>query len=836
MAEAVQYERDSVPSTIVSLLRMRAEQQPDDVAYTFVSDGSCGDEITYAELDNRARTVGCLLSGLQVHGKPVMLLCPAGIDYISAFFGCLYAGGIAVPASPPGSLRSERFLSRLAAIVRDAMPCVALTTAAACNALPLLPGTSPELSGLEMIAIGDAAAGRQENWEPVPADADSVALLNYDPGSVSAPKGVVLTHRNLISNSGLVLRLFGRPPESRSVIWLPPGQGMGPIGGIIQPLYSGFPVTLIASGEVLQRPLRWLQEISRTRAAVSGGPSFAYDLCVEKTTVDERLRLDLSGWQVAFNTSESLQAETIEQFVRAFEPAGFRREAFYPCYRLAEATEIVTGGIAWSRRGTRAFDAAALREGKAIPAAADAPSRLLVSCGYASADHCRVMIVDPVTRIECAAGHVGEIWVSGSSVAQSYWGRPDETREVFGACIARTGDGPFARSGDLGFMLDHELFVTGRLEVAGSVARRGHRPREIEPVWDRSSSVACRRDDAGAIAEPFGRLAEPVPLSAEAIAALLRRDVADCSGQRSVLILHELEPGTAQHRIAAALRWRGALDSPALGQALDVLVARRASIFPSLDGEPGQYMTGSPEALLMEHDACDLNDTQVARWLESAAHEPLDLAARQLARIRLYRRAADEGIMLIVVHHCMAEFWSITTLVRELETLYSEQQGGIPASLPELADFVRHYTWVAGARTSTYATVRGHEKVSAGGQVEVPGPGQLKAPVPRCLCPPPGWCTSRDGNGGLVGSCALFVLPGSDNAKDPVTSSSPDPSRYRSLAAKRLAGAPACYRSVTFALYETEPLHVTGRALTAAGSPTTSSLLAPRIHNRQTGS
>lgn len=696
MVEAVQYERDSVPSTIVSLLRMRAEQQPDDVAYTFVSDGSCGDEITYAELDNRARTVGCLLSGLQVHGKPVMLLCPEGIDYISAFFGCLYAGAIAVPAAPPDSLRSERSLSRLAAIVRDAMPCVALTTGAAYAALPPLSGTSPELSGLEMIAIGDVAAGRQENWEPVPADAESVALLNYDSGSVSAPKGVVLTHRNLISNSELVFRLFGRPRESRSVMWLPPGQGMGLIGGIIQPLYSGFPVTLMASGEVLQRPLRWLQEISRTRATVSGGPSFAYDLCVRKTTVDERLRLDLSGWQAAFNTSEFLQAETIEQFVRAFEPAGFRREAFHPCYRLAEATEIVTGGIAWSRRGTRAFDAAALREGKAVPAAADAPSRLLVSCGYASADHCRVTIVDPVTRIECAAGHVGEIWVSGSSVAQSYWGRPDETREVFGARIARSGDGPFARSGDLGFMLDHELFVTGRLGVAGSAARRGHRPREIESVCDRSSSVPRRRDDAGAIAEPF----------AEAMAALLRHDVAGCSGQRSVLVLHELEPGTAQHRIVAALHWRGGLDSSALGRAFDVLVARRASALPPLDGaEPGQHVTGSPEAWLREHDACDLDDVEVAKWLESAALEPLDLAAGQLARIQLYRKTADEGIVLIAVHHRMAEFWSITALVRELEALYCEQKGGIPAPLPELADFVRHYTWVAGARASTYATV-----------------------------------------------------------------------------------------------------------------------------------
>jgi acyl-CoA synthetase (AMP-forming)/AMP-acid ligase II len=693
---------------------MRVEQQADDIAYTFASDRSRNEEITYAELDKRARTVGCMLSGLEIRGKPVMLLYPPGIDYISAFFGCLYAGAIAVPAAPPDPLRPDSSLPRLAAIVRDAAPCVVLTTAALGVALSSLSRSSPGLSGLDVMTTGDVSAGRQKTWEPAPADAASIALLQYTSGSTSTPKGVVLTHRNLISNSEFMFRLFGHSRESLGVMWLPPHYGMGLIGGIIQPLYGGLPVTLMAPADFLRRPLRWLQEISRTRATISGGPSFAYDLCVGKTTVEERLQLDLSSWQVAFNTSAPVQAETMEQFARAFEPAGFRREAFHPCYGPAEATNIVTGGIPWSRRGTRAFDAAALRRGKAIPAAADGTSRRLVSCGYASVDHCRVVIVDPVTQMECVAGQVGEIWTSGSSVARSYWDRPEETREVFGARVARTGDGPFARSGDLGFVLDHELFVTGRLRVAGSAGWCDRRRDEIEPTAE--SSRPLLRPSCGAaftMAESPGRLQ-------------------DSPGLRSVPFLHELEPGTAQHRVAAALCCRDELDVSALGHALDVLIARRAATFPSPDGEDGQRIIGRTGAWLQENDARYVDDAQLTKWLKHSAHEPLDLASGQLARIQLYRRATDETIALVVAHHFIADFWSIGQLVRELGTLYGTQKGGIPAPLPELPDFVRHYSWVEGARASAYAILSA-DSVACPDCCHPGGDCDLLRESPRCL-------------------------------------------------------------------------------------------------------
>ena len=291
-----------------------------------------------------------------------------------------------------------------------------------------------------------------------------------------------------MSNSELIFRFFGHSIQSRAVSWLPPYHDMGLIGGIIQPLYGGFPVTLMAPSDFLGRPLRWLQEISRTQATTSGGPNFAYDLCVRKTTAEERMQLDLSSWRVAFNGSEPIRAETMETFAQAFAPAGFRYEAFHPCYGLAEATLIVTGGVPWSRRNSKSFYTASLRHGTAVPGAPAAGSRRLVSCGFAARDR-HVVVVDADTRVECAAGQVGEIWISGRSVAQSYWRRPEETRSTFGAWLADTGEGPFLRSGDLGFVLGRELFVTGRIKDLIIVRGRSHHPQDIELTTERSSPV-----------------------------------------------------------------------------------------------------------------------------------------------------------------------------------------------------------------------------------------------------------------------------------------------------------------------------------------------------------
>jgi acyl-CoA synthetase (AMP-forming)/AMP-acid ligase II len=691
MTEFFQYEDNMMPLTITSLLRTRAEQQPDDVAYAFVSDGG-EEQVTYAELDKRARAVGRLLGDLHVVGQPVLLVYPPGIDYLSALFGCWYAGAIAVPTPPPHPLQPRSSLPRLTAVAGDATPCLALATAAAGEALSSLSGSSPELSRLQVMTLGEVSAKWSPAWEPEPAGADSIALVQY----TSAPRGAVFDHRDLISSSELILRLSGRSRESRGVTWLPPYHGMGLVGGIIQPLHGGFPVTLMAPDDFMRQPLRWLQEISRTRATTSGGPDYAYDLCVEKTTAEERLTLDLSNWQVAFNGSEQVCADTMERFARAFEPAGFRREAFHPCYGFTQDALMVAGGIPWSRRSTKSFDAAALRYGAGIPGEADGESCRLVSCGYASVDHCRVVIVDPMTYMECPEGRVGEIWMSGSGVARSYWRRPQETREVLLARLAGTADTPFARSGDLGFMLDHELFVTGRI---GDLITVSMYPDDLEPALARDGRD---RGQALTVADPLGHVAEARQLHPVAETAPSR---SDARGQPTPWFLQEIGPGTAEHRIAIAMCFRGRLAPSAFDRTLDALVAQWASALPSADGEPDQLIIGKTRAWLRENDARDLDDAQFTKWLESAAREPFDLAHGPLLRIHLYRRTADETVALIVAHHFITDFWSMTTLVRELETLYSEQKGIFSAPLQELTEFVRHYRWIGGSRVSAYAAV-----------------------------------------------------------------------------------------------------------------------------------
>ncbi len=334
MKDSVQHDKIAAKPTIASLLSMRAEQQPHRVGYTFALDNGQHIEVTYAELDQRARAIAGPLTDLGVQGQPVLLLYPCGVDYLAAFFGCLYAGAIAVPVSPPDPLPPDHPFPLLAAVVRDAMPAAMLTTAPMAAAIRLLSGISPELAHLQLITTCDVPAEVPRAWPFQPADGSAAALLQYTTGAASAPRGMVLTHRDLMGNSELILRFFGLGPDSRWVTWLPLHHEMGLMGGVILPLYGGFPVTVMSSAGFLHRPLSWLQEMSRTGATVSGGPDSAYDLCVQHSTAEERSRLDLSNWRIAFSGSVPLRAETMENFARAFAPAGFRPDAFTSCYGL----------------------------------------------------------------------------------------------------------------------------------------------------------------------------------------------------------------------------------------------------------------------------------------------------------------------------------------------------------------------------------------------------------------------------------------------------------------------------------------------------------------------
>ncbi|HZE73375.1 MAG TPA: aminotransferase class I/II-fold pyridoxal phosphate-dependent enzyme [Pyrinomonadaceae bacterium] len=471
-------------SNLVDLIRHRAAEQPDRLAYSFLVDGE--DEVnnlTYLELERASRAVGARLQAAVAPGERALLLYQPGLEYVTAFFGCLYAGVIAVPAYPP---RPNQSLLRLQAIVGDAQAKVVLIASSVLGSVKRQLADFPDLQALTWITTDDIAEGIENSWRDPKLNRDDVAFIQYTSGSTMAPKGVMLSHRNVMHNLSLIHQCFRHSPESRGMVWLPPYHDMGLIGGVLQPLYAGFPVTLMSPYAFLQRPLRWLQAITRTKATSSGGPNFAYDLCVRRISADQLPSLDLSSWDLAFNGAEPIRHETLDAFARKFEPCGFRREAFYPCYGLAEATLIVTGGLKEAAPVVAGFDREAL-ERNLVKASSNhtETTRTLVGCGRRIVDQ-QIAIVDPTTGVPCTNGKVGEIWVSGPSVAVGYWGRPQETNEAFQARILANGDGPYLRTGDVGFVHDNELFVTGRLKDLIIIRGRNYYPHDIELTAERS--------------------------------------------------------------------------------------------------------------------------------------------------------------------------------------------------------------------------------------------------------------------------------------------------------------------------------------------------------------
>jgi amino acid adenylation domain-containing protein len=456
-------------SSFSDVLVRRARETPDCLAYVFLEDGETESaRLTFGELDERARTIAAALTGQGAAGERVLLLFPPGLDFIAAFFGCLYAGAVAVPSYPPAPPRSGRGQPRLRAIVEDAAPGFVLTTTALVPRLEALAGELPGLATAVRLATDALPAGGGE-WQAPALGPDALAFLQYTSGSTAEPKGVMVSHGNLLHNEEVIREACGHDAGSTFVSWLPMYHDMGLIGGLLQPLYVGASCALMAPVAFLQRPVRWLRAISRYRAHTSGAPDFAYDLCARKITPEQTAGLDLSTWRTAFDGSEPVRARTLAAFTAAFAPCGFRPETFFPCYGLAEATLIVSG----RPRGT--------------PPTVLGEERPLVGCGPAGVG-LEIAIVDPdepETAAERAEGEVGEIWVAGPSVARGYWGRPELSDRTFRARLTGRSDRPdcetgFLRTGDLGFLRDGELFVTGRLKDLIVVRGRNLYPQDLE--------------------------------------------------------------------------------------------------------------------------------------------------------------------------------------------------------------------------------------------------------------------------------------------------------------------------------------------------------------------
>jgi len=478
------------PATLLEMLRSQVEHIPAKRAYTFRDEDGGEAVLSYADLDRQARAIAAVIQQTARPKDRVVLVYPAGLEFLSAFFGCVYAGVLAVPATYP---KPRRPLPRLAAIVDDCEATVALTTAQTLSTLDLARSGS-RLQSMRWIATDDLCEGADADWQRPSVTPGDLAFLQYTSGSTSEPKGVMVSHGNLMHNLRMIHVGFGVEqivagdpmPESSGVSWLPAYHDMGLIGGILEVLYAGGHSVLMSPTTFLKQPINWLRAISDYGAVISGGPNFAYDLCVRKVTPEQRASLDLSSWRLAFCGAEPIRPETLEQFAETFAPCGFREDAFYPCYGLAEATLLAAGGLGGSRPVVCRVKRDSLLKHRFVEANGDEPDAVqrLVGCGGGLLGQ-EIVIADPEAKTACPPGRVGEIWIKGPNVARGYWNREEQTTHTFGAHLADRGAGPYMRTGDLGFLHEGNLFVSGRLKELIVIRGRNHYPHDIELTVER---------------------------------------------------------------------------------------------------------------------------------------------------------------------------------------------------------------------------------------------------------------------------------------------------------------------------------------------------------------
>ncbi len=490
MSDGTTTSNEVATATIVDVLRLRAETQKDQIAYRFLADGEEErGSLTYGELYRRARQIAAELQKQSAVGQRALLLDSSESDYIVTFFGCLCAGVIAVPIYAPRV--NKKGNARVESVVADAQPSVVLTAGAGSPAVRDVVAASAG-EHVKWIDTNALPVEGDELWTPPAVSGTDIAFLQYTSGSTAAPKGVMVSHANILHNEQTIQNAFDTRPGSVIVGWLPLYHDMGLIGNVLQPLFAGVPCILMSPVAFLQRPLRWLQAISRYQATTSGGPNFAYELCMRKIRPEDRSGLDLSSWRVAFNGAEPVRLETVNRFAAQFADCGFRREAFVPCYGLAEATLFVSGGL--DPNGVTTVNHGANGNSNNGGSGNGAKisrkqGKLLVACGRRPPAEQAVRIVFPDSLRQCSAGEVGEIWISGPSVAQGYWRKAKETEETFNARIPEVDEGPFLRTGDLGFLKDGHLFITGRLKDLLIIRGQNYYPQDIELTVEQSHPI-----------------------------------------------------------------------------------------------------------------------------------------------------------------------------------------------------------------------------------------------------------------------------------------------------------------------------------------------------------
>lgn len=637
--------------TFIETLRRRAESTPHRLALEFEVSETEIRTLEYAGLDRGARAVAALIQKRAGRGDRVLLLHQPGPDYVTAFFGCLYAGAVAVPVYPPLGAHG---LERVRAIAADSGAVLALVDSATLAVIDDR-GNRPDLGSALTWVTTDDATTAPDDWREPELSPDDLAFLQYTSGSTGTPKGVMLSHANLVHNSATIGRSLGLDENSRGVSWLPPYHDMGLIGGILQPIHTGFPCTLLSPLTFLHQPMRWLRALSRTRATITAAPDFAYAEVLRRTAPADRDGLDLSALRHALVGAEPVHRATMEAFAESFRTAGFRSSAFYPCYGLAEATLFVTG------RHDPAAEPAVLRvrrpdldTGRAVAAAPGEPAAELTGCGWAHHEDL-TLIVDPATGKPMPTGAVGEVWVSGPTVARGYWNRPEQTTAAFGA-TTQGHPGAFLRTGDLGFRHGAELYVTGRIKDLIIVRGRNLYPPDLEVTAERAHPL-LHPGRSAAIAVDDGT-SEQVVLVHEVVRKFREEDGPDVvkAVREAVAAEHGLAladvvlvrigriPRTSSGKIRRAecrARWlAGTLEPAATAEraapAATIPVELAALVAEALDTDPAALVADAPlvgqgldslravrlKAALSEARGVDV---PLTRFLDGLT--PLDLAA-----------------------------------------------------------------------------------------------------------------------------------------------------------------------------------------------------------------
>ncbi|MBB6171865.1 acyl-CoA synthetase (AMP-forming)/AMP-acid ligase II [Nocardiopsis mwathae] len=469
-------------TTLYDLCRDRAETRPDSTAFTFLHGGEAAADLTYRGLDDAARGIAAGLAPLARPGDRALLLYEPGLDFLAAFYGCLYAGLIPAPVPPPNARKATQALARLMAIAASAEATLLLSTGGLLARLAAALGTDgatgPAALGITPVAT-DLLTADPADWRPPRPTPDDPAYLQFSSGSTGQPKGTVITHSAALHNLDQISRTCGLGPEHGLVSWLPMHHDTGLVAGALVPLHDGFPVWLMSPLEFLQRPAAWLSAISRLPVTGTVAPDFGYELCVRRVNERQRADLDLSGLRLALSGAEPVRPATIEAFTQAFEPCGFRSTAFLPCYGLAEATLLVSGGPAETGVRTLGCDAEALAHNDVVPAAGAPGARTLVACGQV-VHGVEAVIVDPESTTPCPPGRVGEIWLDGPNVGSGYYNDPERTAETFGAVLAGTPGRTYLRTGDLGFLHEGLLYITGRIKDVLIVDGRNLYSQDLE--------------------------------------------------------------------------------------------------------------------------------------------------------------------------------------------------------------------------------------------------------------------------------------------------------------------------------------------------------------------